>query len=337
MNRVLARGPRRYGIFPRMRRVAWLSGCVGVVLVGLVGLTVAACKGPMAKIEAVRDSLEKDDASSITSAIDGYPACADAPPAVLLPNQPSPRDTGCFAEIANALGSKKGFSPKPPDQAAAATVAVVLLRDGRGDWVAHSEDWLGSLKVGKGPGPDALRLAIARKMAEAAPRVGRPLEEEKDAREAMKAVAGAIPGACPTYWLIGSGSDPTKLAAELSAEHAACVHKDLGRREGPGSSYGSGTFRALEGSLALWRETERALRLGLGNAGPGAKATLENKLKIIEPATQAIATKKVASASPAEAVAFLGDVHADAGILLWKDAGADGGADGGRAGDGPKK
>jgi hypothetical protein len=283
----------------------------------------------MAKIEAVRDSLEKDDTSAITSAVAGYPACADGPPVALLPNQPSPRDTGCFAEIANALGSKKGFSPKPPDHAAATTVAIVLLRDGRGDWVAHSEDWLGSVKAGKGSGPDALRLAIARKMAEAAPRVGRPIEEEKDAREAMKAVAGAIPGACPTYWLLGTGTDPAKLAAEVSAEHSACVHKDLGRREGPGSSYGSGTFRALEGSLALWRETERALRLGLGNAGPGAKATIENKLKIIEPATQAIATKKVASATPAPAVAFLGDVHADAGVVLWKDAGADGGPDGG--------
>jgi hypothetical protein len=286
----------------------------------------------MAKIEAVRDSLEKDDTSAITSAVAGYPACADGPPVALLPNQPSPRDTGCFAEIANALGSKKGFSPKPPDHAAATTVAIVLLRDGRGDWVAHSEDWLGSVKAGKGSGPDALRLAIARKMAEAAPRVGRPIEEEKDAREAMKAVAGAIPGACPTYWLLGTGTDPAKLAAEVSAEHSACVHKDLGRREGPGSSYGSGTFRALEGSLALWRETERALRLGLGNAGPGAKATIESKLKIIEPATQAIATKKVASATPATAVAFLGDVHADAGVVLWKDAGADGGPDAG-----PKK
>ena len=208
-------------------------------------------------------------------------------------------------------------------------MAVVLLRDGRGDWVAHSEDWLGALKAGKGAGPDALRLAVAKKMAEAAPRVGRHLEEEKDALEAMKAVAGAIPGACPTYWLLGSGADPAKLAAEHSADHAACVHRDLGRREGPGSSYGSGTFRALEGSLALWRETERALRVGLASADPAAKARLEAKLAIIEPATQAIATKKIASASPAPVVAMLGEVHAEAGIVLWKDAGADASPEGG--------
>ena len=282
----------------------------------------------MAKIDAVRDALEKDDPAAIKSAVEGLPACADAPPVALLATQPSPRDTGCFAEIANALGSKKGFSATPPDQAATTTIAIVLLRDGRGDWVAHPENWLGSLKTGKGSGPDALRLAVARRMAEAAPFVGRKIDEDKDARAAMKAVAGAIPGACPTYWLIGSGGDPATLAAEHSAEHSACVHRDLQRREGPGGSYGEGTLRALEGSLALWREAERALRLGLPNAGPLAKSTIETKLKTIEAATQAIATKKLASNISAPVVEMLGDVHADAGVILWRDAGAkDGGTD----------
>lgn len=285
----------------------------------------------MAKIDAVRDALEKDDAAAIARAIEGYPACADAPPVALLPAQASPRDTGCFAEIANALGSKKGFNPRPPDQAASTTVAVVLLRDGRGDFVAHSDDWLGSLKTGKGSGVDALRLAVARKMTEAAPKVGRKIEDDAAALETMKAIASAIPGACPTYWLLGSGTDPSKLAAEHSADHAACVHHDLGRREGPGSSYGSGTFRALEGSLALWREAERALRLGAANASPPAKTVLEKKLGTIEAATQAIATKKIASSTPEGTVAMLGEVHADAGIILWKDAGADAAAEGGAA------
>ena len=308
-----------------------VGGLAIVPLAGLVFL-VSACKGPMAKIDGVRESLEKDDAPAIASAVDGYPACAaDAPPVALLPTQPSPRDTGCFGDIANALGSKRGFSPKPPDHAAATTVAIVLLRDGRGDWVAHSDDWLGSLKNGTGSGFDALRLAVARRMADSAPKIGKKLEDDKEARDAMKAVAASIPGACPTYWLLGSGTDPSKIPAEHSADHAACVHHDLARREGPGSSYGSGTFRALEGSLALWRETERMLRLGLTNAGPAVRAVLERKLAIIEPATQAIATKKVSSATMMETVAALGDVHADAGIPLFKprDAGPEGGADGG--------
>jgi hypothetical protein len=324
-------------MFSRMRRAAsrplFLFSLFA--LAAAAAVTLAGCKGPMAKIDAVREALEKDDAAAISSAIEGYPACADAPPVALLATQPSPRDTGCFAAIASALGSKKGFSPRPPDHAAAATVAIVLLRDGRGDWVAHSEDWLGALRNGKGSGTDALRLAVARKMAEAAPLVGRKLEDDKDALEAMKAVAGAIPGACPTYWLLGSGTDPSKLATEQSAEHSACVHKDLKRREGPGGSYGAGTFRALEGSLALWREAERALRLGLPNTAGAARATLEAKLKTIEGATQAIASKKIGTASPEATVVMLGDVHADAGIMLWKgagDSGAEGGADGGAAG-----
>ena len=308
-----------------MRRVVNALALTSLALPLLSG-----CKGPMAKIDAVRDALEKDDAAAIKSAIDGYPACMDAPPVALLANQPSPRDTGCFAEIANALGSKKGFSSPPPDQAATTTIAIVILRDGRGDWAAHPESWLGSLKTGKGSGPDALRLAVARRMAEAAPLVGRKIDEDKDAQAAMKAVAGAIPGACPTYWLLGSGADPATLAAEQSAEHSACVHKDLQRHEGPGGSYGAGTLRALEGSLALWREAERALRLGLPNAGPLAKATIDTKLKTIEAATQAIATKKLASNTSAPVVEMLGEVHADAGVILWKDAGAkDGGADAG--------
>lgn len=284
---------------------------------------------PMAKIDGVRDALLKDDAAAIASAIGGYPACSDAPPVALSPAQESTRSTGCFAEIANALGSKRGFTQKPPDQASDTTVAVVLLRDGRGDWVAHSEDWLASLKNGKGAGTDALRMAVARKMAEAAPHVGKHIEEESAAEEAMVAVAAAIPGACPTYWLLGSGTDPAKIGAEHSADHAACVHKDLGRREGPGSGYGTGTFRALEGSLALWREAERALRLGLPNAAPAAKTVLEGKLATIEAATQRIDAKKVASAVANATVSMLGEVHADAGIVLWKDAGADGGSDAG--------
>lgn len=281
----------------------------------------------MAKIDAVRLALESDDTAAVARAIDGYPACADAAPVALLPTQPSPRDTGCFAAIANSLGSKKGFAPKPPDQAAATTVALVMLRDGRGDWVAHSDDWLTSLRSGKGPGVDALRMAVARKMAEAAPHVGKHLDDEADAQKAMKAIVAAIPGACPTYWLLGSGVDPKDIAAEHSADHAACVQTDLKRREGPGGTYGSGTFRALEGSLSLWRDAERALRVGLPSVTTGAaKAMVETKLASIELATRAIAAKKIGSAGPDATVRMLGELHADAGISLWKsDAGVDGG------------
>ena len=90
---------------------------------------------PMAKIDGVKAALEKDDAAAIASAIDGYPSCPDGPPVALLATQRSPRDTACFAAIATALGSKHGYNQKPADQAASTTIAIVLLRDGRGDWV----------------------------------------------------------------------------------------------------------------------------------------------------------------------------------------------------------
>jgi hypothetical protein len=285
-------------------------------------------KGAMAKIDAVRDGLVADDAGKIEASTSGFPTCPDAPPQAVPAGQPGPRDKGCLSEIANALGSKIGFRAPPIDQAAAATAALVVVRDGRGDWFAHADLWLAAIKTNKGAGQDALRLAVARRMASVAPRVGRTIEDEKTAADTLAAIASAIPGACPTYQLIGAGTEAAKIRAELSADHAACVHKDLTRREGMGASYGEGTFRALEGALALWREAERSLRLGLASAEPAAKSTLEKKLAIIEPATQKVVTKKVESAVQKEAVIALGDMHADAGVILWKprDAGADGGA-----------
>jgi hypothetical protein len=163
-------------------------------------------------------------------------------------------------------------------------------------------------------------------MAEAAPIVGRKIDDEDAAKAAMKAIAAAIPGACPTYWLLGSGVSARTIPPEHSADHAACVHKDLARREGPGGSYGSGVPRAVEGALALWRDTERALRLGLPNAEAGPKAVLEKKLAVIEAATRRIATTKAEPATPSAVLSLMGEIHAEAGVVLFKprDAGSDG-------------
>ncbi len=308
-----------------------LGVAVATLVVGLVfGAVAAGCKGPMAKIEALRDALVTDDASPIRDATAGYPTCTDEQPVAVAPNKPGPRDEGCLTDIANALGSKQGFIPKPPDHAAAATAALVITRDGRGDWLAHSDAWLADVKNGKGTGHDALRLAIARKMAEAAPVIGRTIDDEATASAAMKAVVSAVPGACPTYWLLGSGADPKTVPLELTADHAACVQRDLARREGPGASYGSGHLRAVEGALALWREAERALRLGLPLADPGPKAALTKKLAVIEAATQKIQTKKLPP-TPISTLSYMADLHADAGVVIVKTPNADAGADAGGA------
>lgn len=285
-------------------------------LPGLMLLSVSAlvgCKGPMAKIEAIRDALVTDDVAPIRDSTAGYPTCTEA--------QPS-----CLGAIATALGSKQGFVADPPDHAGAATAALVITRDGRGDWFTGSDGWLADVKSGRGTGHDALRLAVARRMADAASVVGRKIEDDASASAAMRAVVGAVPGACPTYWLLASGADARSLPIELTADHAACVQHDLARREGPGASYGTGHFRALEGALALWREMERALRLGLAVAEPGPRAVLEHKLAVIEAATRKIETQKIPAATVSQ-LGLMGELHARAGVPIVKDAGAEGGAD----------
>lgn len=312
-------------MFSAMRRLA----CALVVLACLVG----GCRSPMAKIEGLRDAISADDDQGIRSVAEGVPTCSDTTPVALRPEQPSPRDKGCLSDIANALGSKRGFSPSPPDQAAAATAALLVARDGRGDLVAHADPWLDLMKSGTGPGVDALRAAVARAMDKAAPIVGKDIQTDPDALAALKEIGSAIPGACPTYRMLGTGTDPKTIPAELSAEHSACVQKDLGRREGPGGRYGAGIFRALEGSLALWRETERALRLGAPKMSPKAKVVLEKHLAVIEPATLKIKTKQVEADTSRATMDFLGDIHAEAGVRLFKDAGADAASEAGA----PKK
>ncbi|AKV04249.1 hypothetical protein AKJ09_10912 [Labilithrix luteola] len=304
-----------------MRTASVASLGIGA-LAFVIGTFGAACKGPRSKSEVLRDALVDDNASAIADATKGLPSCPEAAPVALAVGQPSPLEKGCLSEIANALGSKAGFTSSPPDQASAATAAVVLLRDGRGDWLGSSDRWLDTVKTGKGSGADSLRLAMARRMVEAAPLVGKKIDDDKDALAAMKSIAMAVPGACVTYHLLGTGADPNALAPELTAEHSACVQHDLARREGMGPSYGAGTFRALEGSLALWREAERALRLGVASSAPAAQTALTSKLATVEKATSEIAAKKLPGTVTQRSLEALGAVHADAGVILWRDAGA---------------
>lgn len=285
------------------------------------GLLLFACKKePFAKIEALRDALAAGDAKATASATEDFPRCSDP--------GGKPTDEGCLKELAAAFGSKAGFSSKSPNQAAVAAVALVLTRDGHGDWIPNADTWLGSIRSGSGAGPDALRLATMRRMVDAAPLVGKKLEDEKDARAMMRAVAGAIPGACPTYAMLGNGIEEAKLAAELSPDHSACVQKDLSRRDGPGGSYGEGVWRAAMGASTLWREAARALRLGLSSADAKTKAALEAKLTDLDAASTKLDVKRVEA--DRSALGYIGDVHADAGYVLWK---TDAGADGGDAGD----
>lgn len=324
MRRQMRTGFRRHMVVTTMG--LWLA--LGVVSTG--SAVLGGCKPKVVRMDAVRDALVSTDSTALDELVRPLPTCPDAPPVALAPGMASPLDKGCLSEIATAFGSRTGFSPAPPDQAALTTAAVLVARDGRGDQIAHAEAWLGVLKGGKGVGADALRAAVSRAMVESAPVVGRRLETEADARAAMKAIAASIPGACPTYRLLGKGDVLTTLPPELGPDHAACVQRDLARREGPGPSYGAGIPRALEGALALWRETERALRLGAPGADLSVKPALDQRLPTIEAATQRISTERSTATVAQPVLDRMGELHAMAGIVLWKDAGAgDAGPDGG--------
>jgi len=302
-------------------RARWLPPVVAATLAGLAALaslaTLAGCgekKSPsLARIDKIKDALATGDASRISEATAGLPACPKAGD-----------QADCLAKIATELGSKKGFVRDPADQAACAAVAVVLVRDKRGSAVSDSATWALQLKSGKGPGVDALRLAVARSMAQAAPQVGRSFDDEKDVPVLLRSVAESVPGACDTYALLGEGADPKKLPPETSAEHSACVHKHLSLRGGAGPSYGDGILRAGEGASALWKEAERDLRLGVSQMGGPAKDAVEAHLKTIEGATLKLALKKVENpTTPTQVVNTLLEVHEDAGIhIAPRDGGA---------------
>jgi hypothetical protein len=292
-----------------------------LLLVPLLAV-VCSCKGPMAKIEAVRDGLASDEVGQVKSATDGFPVCQE--PFSVLPEK------GCFQEIAAAFGSKSGFNGKAPDQASAATVALVVVRERRGDWFSNADAWLGAIRTGTGAGIDALRLAVARQMAAAAPDVGKAIDDEKDTLPVMKAIGDAIPGACATYTALASGIDEKALPVEMMPDHSPCVQKDLGRKDGPGGTYGRGLFRAAEGAVALWKDAAAALREGLAAMGGTPRQTVDGKLTTIDAATAKVVLKKV----PRDDgwIKEMTNLHSDAGVPL--DGKTPGKADGGPAGPG---
>ena len=200
----------------------------------------------------MRDGLTLDELGAVREATEGFPVCQE--PFSALPER------GCFREIAMAFGSKSGFNDNPPDQAAAATAALILVRERRGDWFRGADVWLASMKSGKGAGADSLRLAVARQMTAAAPEVGKKLDDERGALPVLNAIGSAIPGACATYTALANGIPTTAMPPEMTPDHSACVQKDLARKDGPGGTYGRGTWRAAEGAVALWKDAGGARR-----------------------------------------------------------------------------
>jgi len=236
-------------------------------------LALAGCRSRVARLRA---ALQDDDVAQADSLAPG-PRC---------------EDDRCVDALARAFGSKRGFDLHDPDQASAAAVAVLLVRDRRGDLAGDADRWIAALNIARGEGADALRLAVAHGMAELAPRIGKHIDDDAEATALVHDVAGALPGACPSYRLLAS-TPVDKMPPEQRPDHDPCVQRDLERKDGPGARYGFGVWRAAAGVVALWKDEARALRAGLGNAGEGARAEVEKKLAVIEPATAKIDLKKV--------------------------------------------
>lgn len=276
----------------------------------------------MSRIAAVRDGALEGE-GGVARAAKALPTCGPTGGAKTL-------EPACLDRLATALGSQTGYREVPADQASAATVAVLVGRDHLGYAVGRADAWLDLLKNGRGTGVDALRLVVAGGMAREAAVVGQQTEDEAVARRMMLAVAQRIPGACATYYLVGSGQD-LALPPELRADHSPCVQRQLSYREGPGGRYGSGVFRAAEGAMALWREAERALRLGLDRVGEPVRSRLLADLAQIEPATQRIGLRRERATIAYDVGARLAEAHAEAGVPLTRDAGAhEAGADAAR-------
>jgi hypothetical protein len=280
-------------------------------------VAVACKKEPFQRMTEMRDELAKGhDAKAL---MEDVPPCA--------PEQ----EPACQNTVATFFGSKDGFNGKTPDQASAATCATFLLRDHRGDLAAPAEPWLSVLRAGSGVGADTLRLAVAARMTEVGPRLAQTWTDDPKLKELLRDVVSAVPGACRTYALVGAGVPDDKLPAEHHWRTSACLFKDLARRDGPGSQYaGDALPRSAHGAIAVYRDVVRALRAGQKTASAPVQEALEKSLPEIERNVELIKLK-LPNPEPDRIKQYLGDVHAQAGIELWKaDAGAEAGAgDGG--------
>jgi hypothetical protein len=239
----------------------------------------------MAKIEALRDALAVGSREAALSAA-----------AVSRCPEPRSDDTvgPCLGAAAKAFGAPS-FSAEHADQASAAAVAYLLVRDHDGVGMPRPDTWLAAIASAHGPGADALRLAVGAAMAHEAEVAGKRVDDEAAARALLAAVARAFPGACATYARLGRGDDLASFSPAESPDHSPCVQHDLERKEGPGPAYGDGLWRAAAGAEALWRDGARALTIGFATTEGPVRTALKKQLDVIDPATRALMVHLVAT------------------------------------------
>ena len=268
-------------------------------------IAAASCKeDPSAKMNAVREVLLAD-APTFDSEL---AACSGKSAA-----------NACLGDLATAVGSKSGFNVTKPDQSAATAVAILLVRDKHGDWVSTPDGWLQVMRKGRGPGADALRLAVTLRLSKTLPAYAKTLTDA-DAAGFLRDVGSALPGSCSTYAALGAGTDDKALPIEEMSDHSACVQKDLGREGGPGGTYGHGVWRAAAGLLAFVRETVHVVKDGLGTMGGKYKDAVNARLGVVDAALAKVVLVKLEDPPPAGP--DMVSEHLDAGAMpVAKDAG----------------
>lgn len=273
-------------------------------LLGLVLLAVACKDDPNKKVNALCQEL--------------------AEPTPLLDSKLTacPTDGSCLDALSRDLGSTRGYSAVKPDQASVAAVAVLVARDGHGDWATGLDEWLEVMRKGKGPGADALRLAVSMRLAKVLPTWAHPLTDAELAGF-FRDVGRAIPGSCTTYALLGAGKDDASLPIENQSDHAACVQKDLGRGGGPGGTYGHGPWRAATALLSLAKETLSAIETGAPLEGAKYKDTTNDRVKTARDAASHVGLVPV-EPPPGRWAPQDDEAHGDGGLQgAPRDAGRD--------------
>ncbi len=268
------------------------------LVIGLAVVALAACKKtPMDRVTSIRSEVEGD-----APKLDAFPKCVDR--------------TACAKDVAAAIGGT--FDDKKPDQISAGAAAVVIARDKHASDLGSPDVWLIAIRKAKGPGADALRLATAYALYLGVDAHAKTIDDDAGARAFMRHVASGVPGACATYDALGGGANPDAMSPADSPDHSACVQRDLGRKDGPGSTYGQGLFRGAAGALALLKETTSALHDGSAQMDGNAKEALDRRLAILDAALAKI-TLKTVEAPPGNTWDKMQEPHAS---KLGGDAGA---------------
>jgi hypothetical protein len=268
---------------------------VRLAMCALAALILASCN--RSRVGDLRDALADGDTQRAMNLVRS-PECTNV------------GDTSCVDQLAKALGSKETFNPNNPDQAGAAAVALILVREKRGDVVPGADTWIAAVRTATGPGADAVRVAIALRMAEIAPKLGKTIDDEREALAIARAIGTAFPGACPAYAkLPGDPGGLDAMAPTDHPDHSPCVQRDLKRSTGAGPGYGFGAFRALAGALSLWGEELNALQQGATKMSGKPKDAVTAKLRGVEDATRACKPKRVVAPGNAWATGSGASAH----------------------------